>query len=209
MIRIFSIEDHPIIITGIRNLFRPSRDEIEVTGSANSVDEAIEKADITSFDIFMVDLWIPNSNPLHNVKRLRENFPGKPIVIFTSEDSSMWQRKMFEAGVMAYMLKNADKNEIKNTLEKVSAGRTVFSGFIDPVNGARFRTNLSEPQYILTNNQKELVTMLAQGLNQQQIADKKGVSVSTIEKTLYHVRIRCNARNNAELVRILVERNEV
>jgi len=96
MIRLFTIEDHPVIITGLKNLFRPSRDEIEVIGSSPSVDDAIQKADPLAFDIFMLDLWIPSSHPLQNVKKLREHFPAKPIVMFTSEDSSVWQKKMFE-----------------------------------------------------------------------------------------------------------------
>ena len=56
MIRLFAIEDHPVIVTGLRNLFRPSRDEIEIIGSANNVDDAILHADAAAFDIFLLDL---------------------------------------------------------------------------------------------------------------------------------------------------------
>ena len=206
MIRLFTVEDHPVIITGLKNLFRPSRDEIEVVGCAASVDDAIQKADPTAFDIFMLDLWIPSSHPLPNVKKLRENFPGKPIVMFTSEDSSVWQKKMFEAGVMAYLLKSSEKSEIRSTLEKVSRGLTVFTGMIEDKEAEKFRSALTDPNYILTPNHKELVIMLSKGLSQQQIAENKGTSISTVEKTLKHVRDRCDARNNAELVRILLER---
>lgn len=206
MIRIFTIEDHPVIITGLKNLFRPSRDEIEIIGSATSVEEAIEKVDPDSFDIFMLDLWIPSSHPLQNIKKLKEHFPGKPVVMFTSEDSSIWQKKMFEAGVKAYLLKSSDKSEIRSTLEKVSRGMTVFTGIIDDKEADKFRTAFTEPKYILTANQKELVVMLSKGLSQQQIAENKGTSISTVEKTLKHIRDRCDARNNAELVRILLER---
>ena len=83
MIRLFVIEDHPVIVTGLKNTFRPSRDEIEVAGSASSVDEALLKADAMDFDIFLLDLWIPNAHPQLNVKRIKDNFKGKPIVIFT------------------------------------------------------------------------------------------------------------------------------
>ena len=108
MIRLFVIEDHPVIVTGLKNLFRPSRDDIEITGNAYNVDDAILKADADSFDIFLLDLWLPDAHPLMNVKKLKEKFHGKPIVIFTSEDSSSWQRKMFEGGVMAYLLKSTN-----------------------------------------------------------------------------------------------------
>jgi len=206
MIRLFVIEDHPVIVTGLKNLFRPSRDEIEITGNAFNVDDAVLKADANSFDIFLLDLWLPDAHPLMNVKKLKEKFPGKPIVIFTSEDSSSWQRKMFEGGVMAYLLKSTNKSEIKSTLEKVIRGQIVFSGLVEPDYEKKLATILSGQKYHLTPNQQELVILLSSGLTQQQIADAKKTSVSTVEKTLKHVRERCDAKNNAELVKILLEK---
>jgi len=206
MIRLFTIEDHPIIITGLRNIFRPSRDEIEIVGSASSVDEVLEKGIREPFDIFMLDLWIPESHPIQNVKKLKERFPDKPIVIFTSEESSTWQRKMFETGISAYILKNVDKNEIKATLEKVSQGQTVFSGFIETDVENVFRSGFADTKFSLTSHQKEFVLLLSQGLTQQQIADKQNISVSTVEKTLKTIREKCNARSNAELIKILFEK---
>jgi DNA-binding NarL/FixJ family response regulator len=206
MIRLFIIEDHPVIVTGLKNLFRPSRDGIEITGNAFSVDDALLRADADNFDAFLLDLWLPDAHPLMNVKKLKEKFHGKPIVIFTSEDSSSWQRKMFEAGVMAYLLKSTNKNEIKSTLEKVIRGQIVFSGLVEPDYEKKLATVLSGQKYHLTPNQQELVILLSSGLTQQQIADAKKTSVSTVEKTLKHVRERCDAKNNAELVKILLEK---
>jgi DNA-binding NarL/FixJ family response regulator len=206
MIRLYVIEDHPVIVTGLKNLFRPSRDEIEIMGNAFSVDDAAQKADADTFDVFLLDLWLPEANPLMNVKKLKEKFPGKPIVIFTSEDSSSWQRKMFEAGVMAYLLKSTNKSEIKSTLEKVIRGQIVFSGLVEPDYEKKLSNILSGQKYHLTPNQHELVLFLSSGLTQQQIADAKKTSVSTVEKTLKHVRERCDAKNNAELIKILLEK---
>jgi DNA-binding NarL/FixJ family response regulator len=209
MIRLFTIEDHPVIITGLRNTFRPSRDNIEIIGSANNVDEAIIKADPATFDIFLLDLWIPGYHPLQNIKKIREQFPGKPVIMFTSEDSTIWQRKMFEAGAMAYLLKNAEKNEIRLTLEKVAQGMTVFSGTIEPEREQTFRAGFADPRYILTPNQKEYAVLLSNGLSQQEIAEKKSLSLSTVEKTIKNLREKCSARNNAELVKILLERGVI
>jgi DNA-binding NarL/FixJ family response regulator len=209
MIRLFIIEDHPVIVTGLRNLFRPSRDEIEIIGSASNVDDAIARADPGAFDIFLLDLWLPNSHPLINVKRIKEHFQGKSIVIFTSEDSSSWQRKMFEAGVMAYLLKSTNKFEIKSTLEKVIKGQIVFSGLVEPNYEKKLASVLSGQKQYLTSNQQELVILLSSGLTQQQIADSKKTSVSTVEKTLKHVREKFGAKNNAELVKILLEKGVI
>jgi two-component system, NarL family, response regulator LiaR len=206
MIRLFVIEDHPIIVTGLRNLFRPSRDDVEITGSAPSVDEAIQKNDPDSFDLILLDLWLHTTPPLENVKKLKEHFPTKPIVIFTSEGSSLWQRKMFDAGVRAYLLKTAEKSEIKLTLDKVMQGMTVFASVMeDDYLHKKLGHDIMSMKRSLTANQLEIVRMLSNGMTQQKIADTKGTTVSNIEKTLKHIREVCDAKNNTELVRILVE----
>jgi len=206
MIRLFVIEDHPVIITGLKNLFRPSRDEIEITGSASRVEDALLLADPDTFDIFLLDLWLPDANPLINVKSLKDKFKDKQIVIFTSENSSAWQRKMFEAGVMAYLLKSADRYEIKTTLQKVFKGQIVFAGLVQSDEEKKLPSVFSGLSFKLTANQQELVVLLSVGLTQQQIAEKKKISVSTVEKTIKHVRGNCGAKNNAELVKILLEK---
>jgi DNA-binding NarL/FixJ family response regulator len=207
MIRLYVIEDHPIIVTGLRNLFRPSRDEVEIFGSATSVDEALQKTEPESFDIILLDLWLHTSPPLENVKKLKERYPDKPIVIFTSEGSSLWQRKMFDAGVKAYLLKTAEKSEIKLTLEKVMQGMTVFAGIMDEGDFIHKKPghDIASIKRSLTANQLEIVRLLSNGNTQQKIADIKGTTVSNIEKTLKHIREVCDAKNNTELVRILVE----
>jgi len=206
MIRLFIIEDHPIIVTGLKNLFRPSRDEIEIIGNASNVEDAVIRADPGTFDIILLDLWLPDTHPLLNVKKLKDHFHGKPIVIFTSEESFSWQRKMFEAGVMAYLLKSNNKFEIKSTLEKVIKGQIVFSGLVEPGYEKNLASVLSGHKYYLTPNQQELVILLSSGLTQKEIADSKKTSISTVEKTLKHVRKKFDAKNNAELVKILLEK---
>lgn len=209
MIRIFVIEDHPVIVTGIRNIFRPSRDGIEVTGSANNPDEALEKLDPDTFDMFFLDLIIPGFNPIQNVSKLKAKFPGKPIIMFTSEDSSTWKKKMYEAGVMAYLLKTSEKAEIKSTVEKVAQGITVLSARLEPGTDAGIISGFTDPKYNVTENQRDIVYRLSKGQNQQEIADTKNTSVSNIEKTLKHIRERVGARNNTELIRIMLERGVI
>jgi DNA-binding NarL/FixJ family response regulator len=206
MIRLFVIEDHPVIVTGLKNLFRPSRDEIEIVDNAFSVDDAIKKADPATFDVFFLDLWLPNAHPLLNVKKLKDQFYRKPIVIFTSEESPTWQRKMFEAGVMAYLSKGASKTEIKSTLEKIMKGQVVFSGIVEPDYEKKLASVLAGERFSLTPNQQEQVILLSKGYSQQQIAEEKKISVSTVEKTLKLVREKCDAKNNTELIRILLEK---
>ena len=187
-------------------LFRSSRDEIEIYGSALSADEAIQTGDPEAFDIMMLDLYLGSTPPLDNIKKLKERFPDKPIVMFTSEESSVWQRKMYDAGVKAYLFKTAERNEIRLTLEKVSMGMTVFAGVMEQeFLNKKLSPEMMNARQFLTPNQLEISIMLSNGVTQKKIADSKGTSVSNIEKTIKHIRELFNARNNAELIKILLE----
>jgi len=108
MIRLFIIEDHPVIVSGLTSLFRKEEEGISISQSAINVAEALTHANPETFDLFLLDLWIPDSNPVDNVKQLRRHFPDKPIVIYTSEETAVWHRKMLHTGVKAYIIKTAD-----------------------------------------------------------------------------------------------------
>ena len=81
MIKLFIIEDHPVIVSGLRNMFRPSRDEIEITVTATSLNEALMRSPLADFNIILLDLWLPDGDPEDNFKTLVNKFSGKPVVV--------------------------------------------------------------------------------------------------------------------------------
>jgi len=208
MIRLFIVEDHPVIVAGLKNMFRPSRDNIEITGSAANVDEMLNHQDPDKFDIIILDLWISSTSPLENMQQLQQHFPGKPIIIYTTEDSSYWQRKMFTLGAKAYTIKTSNKSELKAILEKVAEGQTIFSGSFNQSPSKKFSFGHPNKMFSLTTNQKEIVHLLSRGLTMKKMAEITGTSVSNIEKTVKHIRDLFDAKNNTELMRIFKEYEE-
>jgi PAS domain S-box-containing protein len=114
-IKLLIIEDHPVTISGIENLLK---NEVEVIGSSVNLEGSLD-FNQNDFDIILLDLLLNDKNPVENVKILKEVYPDVPIVIFTCEDSNVWKRKMFDAGVASYIVKTSSKEEIKSTLENV------------------------------------------------------------------------------------------
>ena len=123
MLRIFIIDDHPLVISGLKSMFRKDRDNIEICGSALDVRMALQEAMAPSFDIILLDLWIRDNDPFENVRMLKRKFPFKPIVILSYEDSTVWQHKMYNAGVAGYLLKTSRKAQLREALEKVADER--------------------------------------------------------------------------------------
>jgi DNA-binding NarL/FixJ family response regulator len=206
MIRLFIIEDHPVIIFGLQNIFRSTGDGIEVVDSAASVTEAESKANVGGFDLIILDLWIAKDDPEVNITRLKTKFPGKPIVIYTTEESGFWQRKVFSLGVSGYIFKSADPTEIRLTIEKVARGGISFPGVTSPSDRSNLEGGIISGQNSITSLQRELIRMVYTGIKQKEIARQKKISVSTIEKTLSGLREKFSAHNNADLIRILLEK---
>ena len=206
MIRIFIIEDHPVIIWGLKNIFDPVRDGIRIAGSAPSVTEAELTADPGDFDLIVLDLWIGQDDPALNITRLKSRFPEKPIVIYTTEESITWQRNVFSLGVTGYLFKSSDQSEIRLTLEKAAHGGISFPGFTSSEDLLRMSDDFISGQKSISNLQRELIHMVHHGLKQKEIARQKNVSISTIEKTLFNLREKFSAQNNADLIRILNEK---
>jgi len=208
MIRLYVIEDHPVILSGLRNMFRPIRDEIMVTGSAESVDEALEKAEPGNFEIIVLDLWLSDSGPLDNIALLKKRFPGKPVVIYTAEESYLWQRRMYNAGAAAYIVKKIRRPEMKIILEKVAAGEIVFTDLVKQ--NLKLNLLISKPQlpFKLNAHQQEIIDMLVRGFSMQKIAKLNDISISNVEKTFHHLRKLYDARNNTQLINILSELNK-
>ena len=210
MIRLFIIEDHvTIIVSGLKRLFYSSRDGIEVTGFAQSVDEAIEAGDINSFDLIMLDLWLENREPIENFRRLTDHFPSKPIIIYTSEVSFSWIQRMYNEGAKAYLTKSASRTEIKNAIVNVKKGEKVFPVSLDQMMQKEAlqlkNKEKEEGQEPLTRVQKEILEMLSKGLIHKEIADALNISPSNVEKTLKSLRIQFNVRNNVELMWLLTK----
>jgi len=199
MIRAIVIEDHIIIGVGLRNMFYPSRDGIEITELFHSVQDTIIKAKSQFFDIIILDLWIGKTNPQNNYKNLSDQFPEKPILIFTGEESLEWRRKMIQIGVKGYISKSSTKPEIKKAIQGIFYDGKYFPSTI------KKQTDecLNEPDPI----DFSIVLLLSEGYTLRKIASKKMLSISTIEKNLIRQRLKYNASNNIELIKLFIGKN--
>lgn len=207
MIRLFIIENHEtIIVSGIKHLFRSQRDHILVVGSAASVSFALESPDLAACDVIMLDLWIPDEKPLENVKRLKEKFPLKPILVYTSEDSPEWIRKMMVAGVKGYVIKEGLRETLKSAIKTLAEGGTYYCQSPEPENTKVAGKSAVTSMEQLSPVQKKILTLLISGENQKSIAVILNTKVKQIEKELSTLRIRHHAKTNIELVRILLEK---
>jgi two-component system, NarL family, response regulator NreC len=209
MIRLYIIEDHQELVVGyFRHYFRNSRDGIGVTGSAGNPDEA-KNVNPGTFDIFILDLFIPGTMPVENIRKLKEYFPGKPILIFTSENDPGWKHTMMSEGAMAYITKNAPTADLRYAIKKVFEGKTFFPGFTGDEEKKESEKSIELRKKELTIVQKEILSGLKIGLKHKEIAKQQDISISNIDKTLALLRIRYNVKNTIELINLMSEMGEI
>jgi len=205
MIKIFVIEDHQaIIVPGLRNLFRPSRDQIEITGSASGLQNAFSNPAMGMADLIILDLWIPGEDPLQNLTLLGERFPKIPVLIYTSEELPIWQQKMIAAGARGYLRKNCPREDLKSAILHIFNGGTWFTG---PMTENSFagkpNDQATDPSHLLTPIQKEIIGFLMDGFHHKEIAKKLNTTPAKIDKTLTGLRIKFQCKTTLELILLL------
>lgn len=207
MIRIYIIEDHTVIVDGIKQRLRHHAEEFSIAGNSGNIQEFIRMAVPGSFDLILLDLWLPDTDPAENIKRVRDHLPAIPVVIYTSEAGPYWIRMMMERGARAYLLKSASAMEFKETLRKVYQGHTVKTVLLQEETGTPATPPATDAPYLLKPSERAIILTLARGSSLKGIAKERNLSTSAIEKTIRKIRDKYGATNDAQLIRILMEQN--
>jgi len=208
-IRLFYIDDHHVTRSGLRTVFRASRDNISVVGEAKSVQEALTDARKCTFDIILLDLWLPSGDPIKNFSLIHTAFPSHPIVIYTGDKTTYWQRKMYSAGAFGYIDKEAEKTEIRLILEQVMLGEKCFPNFRPENEFKKVIDAYRDAKFKLSEEEQQVLGFLVDGYQSSVIAEKLAVHVSTVDKSLRRIRKKFNVTSNIELVKVLLVMDSV
>jgi DNA-binding NarL/FixJ family response regulator len=201
MIRLFVIEDQAtLIVSSLKYHFRPKRDGIIIAGFATSVEEAIKSADPEILGLFVLDLYIPGSLPIDNIRRLKEYFPDKPIAIYTGEKSIAWKNRMIYEGALTYITKDASREDIKVAIQKSAKGEVFYFGEAGLRDQKNTGENSSLEKIDITPLQHEIIWSLFEGKSHQEISDNVNLSRSKMEKILKNLRKSFKVKNNLELI---------
>ncbi len=204
MIRIFSIEDHWMVIDGLRARFRGDRDDISITCTATTMDKAIE-TDPAAFDLILLDLLIPGTDPVENVKMLKAVFPRKPIVILTSEERTVWEVQMCRAGVQAYLTKNDHRKHLKEIIKRVAGGEDLCKKRLAELKLFSEGSDSPDRPYHLKPTEKAILSLFVKQMTLKEIAAQLEMTESAVGKIMAKLRNEFNAKSNAGMILMLRE----
>jgi two-component system response regulator NreC len=199
-IRVLIVDDHAVVRTGLQLLLE-TQEDMEAVGEAGSVEEAVEKGRELKPDLVLLDLTMPGRPGLDAMPELVEANPDVKVLILSMEDDPRYVREAFAAGARGYLLKEAVANEVVGAIREVAGG----GRYVHPELGARLIDTEPSPESPredpLSDREREVLTLLAMGHTNHEIAKQLFISVRTAEAHRAHIMKKLGLQSRAELVR--------
>lgn len=188
-IRILLADDHTLFRDGLRALFA-SVSDIEVAGEAATGEEAISLAEELQPDVILMDIQMPGVNGVEATRQIVQTSPHIGVIVLTmfEDDDSVFAA--MRAGARGYVLKGADQEEMLRAIRAVSHGEALFGPAIATqltrfFNAAQTPVVSAFPD--LTDREREVLQLLAQGLTNQEIASRLVITVKTVRNHLSNI----------------------
>lgn len=207
-IRVLITDDHTIVRAGVKLLLEAEPD-IEVVGEALNGEEAIALAMSLRPNVILMDIAMPGTNGLEATRQIKARFPDIDILVLTMHRSDEYFFEMLKAGASGYVLKAAETNELIGAIRAVARGEV----FLYPAMARQllqdYLNRLNEPgtgQPPITQREKEILRLLAEGYSTKEIAERLVISPSTVHSHSTNLMQKLNLASRHELIRYARER---
>jgi DNA-binding NarL/FixJ family response regulator len=205
-IRILIADDHGLIRQGIRNVLE-SYENIDIVGEAYDGPSLTAALESLSPDILLIDVTMPDFDPIAAVIKIRENHIGVKILIISAYDDDVYVKGLFSAGANGYHLKSQPLPELKMAIDQIWAGEKWLSSPL--VNKLINDPSPNKAVPALTTRQADLLRLLQQGLDNQTIALRLKISVKTVENNLTRLYRFLNIQSRLEAVNFVIQHPEI
>ncbi len=203
-LRILLADDHKIILHGLQAILEP---EFDIVAMVEDGRELISKTRELRPDLLVADIAMPFFNGIEALREVRKFDKSVKVIFLTMQSDVTYAAKAFEAGATGYVLKHSAPSELVTAIRETIKGRTYVSPRIagqllelykigGPARGARDKTGSGA----LTERQREILCLLADGLSAKEIAVRLNLSQRTVEAHKYRLMDRLSLKNTAELV---------
>ena len=184
MIRVLLVEDHALVRAGLEQLLARV-DGIEVVGSAGDGAEAVELAAECRPDVVLMDLVMPRMDGREATRRIVERDPAVSVVVLTSFSDREQILEALDAGAIGYLLKDAEPAELVRGIEAAARGESPLTPKVAHTLIRSRESRAGEPQ--LSDREREVLGLLAEGSTNKQIALALGLSLKTVQNYVSNI----------------------
>ncbi len=199
-IRVLLADDHTILRRGVRMLI-DSQPDMEVTGEAKNGREAIDEARRLKPDVVVMDVSMPELNGIEGTRQICDELPHTRVVALSMHKDSVYVREILRAGARGYLVKDSDDEDLLKAIRTVNRGEAFLSPAISDAVLTDYRKHVSNPVDLLTSREREILTMIAEGKTNKEIAGGLNLSVYTVESHRGSVMEKLNLHNTGDMVR--------
>lgn len=195
--RLFIVDDHYLVIEGIRSLLQ-QEDDIEWMGHATNGESCLAFLQKQEPEVILMDISMPGMSGIELCKEVKSNYPGIRILGLSTFNQRSFVEKMIESGASGYVLKNASKEELLKAIRAAKA----FKSYLSFEASQALRSTSEKEIPILTRREKEVLEQIAEGLTNQEIAEKLFISATTVDTHRKNLMLKFEAKNVAALINL-------
>jgi NarL family two-component system response regulator LiaR len=206
-IRVMLVDDHTMVRRGLATMLKVF-DDLQLAGEAESGEAAIQLAAEVSPDVILMDMSMPGMDGATATRAIRKQFPKVQIIALTSFKEGKLIKNALEAGAIGYLLKDISADDLVRSIRAAHTGRATLSS---EVAQALVETvNLPPaPGFDLTEREREVLTLMIEGLNNTQIAGRLTVSPSTVKSHVSNLLSKLGVASRTEAVTLALRNNIV
>ena len=201
-IRVLSVDDHPLLRDGLAALIN-NRPGMVLVGQASSAEEGLAQFRKFLPDVTLMDLRLPDKSGIDAIKDIRAEFPEARVIVLTTFEGDVEIQRALEAGARAYILKNMAPKELLDVIEQVHSGKKRIPSQI----AAHLAEHLSDES--LTTREIEVLTQLASGNRNRDIAQKLSITEETVKVHIKHIMEKLGAADRTQAVAIGLRRGVI
>jgi len=204
-IHVLIADDHAIVRQGLRQILSET-DDLLVTGEADDGAEALNLARQQPWDVFLLDVSMPNRNGIDTLKQLKKEFPRLPVLILSMHPEEQYAVRALKAGASGYLTKQSAPELLVTAIRQVASGQKYLSPAVAQQLAEAISDNTEKsPHERITDREYQVLVMIAAGKTLTQVAEQLNLGVATVSTYRARLLEKMGLKSTAELIRYGLE----
>ena len=200
--KIYILDDHPIVIEGLKRVI-DQQEDMQVVGSSEDATIALQQLAKLKPEVVLLDITLKDRSGVDMIKKIRATNAATQVLVYSMHDENVYAERCLRAGAMGYLMKGEGGARVVQGLRQILTGSFCFSANLigSIVSGGGPRTgSRGEPGRLLSDRQLEVFEMVGRGFDSHEIAEKLSLSAKTVDAHKANIRQKLGLASARELL---------